>query len=330
MEDGITGIPALECVRRRGNIRVGVSLGFNGLSGCNPEGIWAGFDVEIANAVAAALFGDADAVEFVPLASADRFDALSAGDIDIGSYNASITYFREARYDATFIHPILYDGEVFATPKENIRPGRGAGASIRDVTGTRIGMLAGSTTADNVARYCGHLELDYSAVLYRTPQAALSGYLAGEVDIYCLDSYLLAGELSRAGEMDGHVFLADQVSLEAMSPVARARDWQLVKAVKWALYALIEADNLGLRQDTVAEVRAQPPTSYLHRFLAPDADSVQSIGLVPDFTTRIVEQVGSYSDVFERNLGARSALKQERRANNLRGNGGMLYAPLFI
>ncbi|MDT7802840.1 MAG: polar amino acid transport system substrate-binding protein [Actinomycetota bacterium] len=191
-------------------------------------------------------------------------------------------------------------------------------------------MLAGSTTADNVTRYCGRAGVEYSAKLYRTPQEALAGYLSGEVDLYCLDSYLLAGELARAGEIAGHVFLTDQVSLEAMSPVVRACDWQLVKAVRWALYALIEADNLGLTQDTMVRVREEASTPYLRRFLQPDARSAQNIGLVPDFTTQILEQVGSYGDIFERNLGARSALKQQRKANNLRTRGGMLYAPLFI
>jgi polar amino acid transport system substrate-binding protein len=322
--------PWLARIGKRGRLLVGASLGFNGLSSRDSGGNWTGFDVEIARAVAAALFGDTSAVEFVPLASADRFDALDAGHIDFGSYNASITYTREAAHGATFVHPILYDGEVLATPKANIRPGRDANASIHDVIGRRIGMLAGSTTADNVARHCGRAGLEYEATLYRTPQEALAGYLSGEVDLYCLDSYLLAGELSRAGELDRHVFLTDQVSLEAMSPVVRASDWQLVRAVRWVLYALIEADNLGLTQDSVARALDDAPTPYLRRFLSPDGESARNIGLVPNFTTTILEQVGSYRDIFERNLGARSALGQERRANNLRAHGGMLYAPLFI
>jgi hypothetical protein len=141
---------------------------------------------------------------------------------------------------------------------------------------------------------------------------------------------MLAGELARATGLDDHVFLTDQVSLEAMSPVARAVDWQLGKAIRWVLFALIEADNLGLTQETVARTRKEPPTPYVRRFLEPEAASARNLGLVPDFTTRILEQVGSYGDIFERNLGVGSALKQERRANNLRTRGGMLYAPLFI
>ncbi|GAA3635401.1 amino acid ABC transporter substrate-binding protein [Kineosporia mesophila] len=329
MPDGATVIDhALKQARQRNRIRVGVSLGFHGLSAPDIHGRWTGFDVDIARAISVALFGDADRVEFVPLSSAERFDALEAGDIDVGSYNASITYSRESRHDATFVHPILFDGEVFATRPENLR-GTADGASVRDVIATRIGMLAGSTTADNVERYCGRAGIDYTAVLFRTPQEALNGYLSGKTDVYCLDSYLLAGELSGAGEIDRHVFLADQVSLEAMSPVARTRDWQLVKAVRWVLFALIESDNLGLTQGNLAEA-SRSPSRYLGRFLAPDADSVRHLGLVPEFTTRIIEQVGSYADVFDRHLGARSALQQERRANGLRGDGGMLYAPLFI
>jgi polar amino acid transport system substrate-binding protein len=323
-------IPVLELVGQRGKIRVGTSLGFYGLSSPDANGNWSGFDIDIARAVAAALFGDADAVEYVPLTPAERFDALNEQRIDFGSFNSSITYMREAEYGATFVHPILFDGEVFATPRANIRPGRESGASIGDVIGTRIGMFAGSTTADNVASHCGRAGVEYTATLYRTPEEALAGYLSGEVDVYCLDSYMLAGELARATGLDEHVFLTDQVSLEAMSPVARGVDWQLVKAIRWVLFALIEADNLGLTQETVARARKEPPTPYVRRFLEPEAASARNLGLVPDFTTRVLEQVGSYGDIFERNLGVGSALKQERRANNLRTRGGMLYAPLFI
>ena len=288
--------------------------------------MWAGFDVDLGHAMAAAILGSPEAVEFVPLASGERFDALNDGHIDVGSYNASITYTREAVHGAAFVHPVLFDGEIFATPKSNVRVPGGADVSIHDVENTRIGMFAGSTTAENVERYCGRLGVAHTPLLYGSPQEALAAYLAGEFDLYCIDRYLLAGELVRAGGLDDHVVLTDQVSLEAMSPVALAGDWQLVRAVRWVLFALIEADNLGLGRDT-----AEPaPTPYLRRFLSPDPGSAENIGLVPDFTTRILDAVGSYGDVFERNLGARSPLKQERRANRQRSLGGMLYAPLFI
>ncbi|MFI5635614.1 transporter substrate-binding domain-containing protein [Streptomyces sp. NPDC051664] len=325
-------------IRRSGALRVGSSLGFSGLSAYDESsGSWTGFDTDIARAVAVALLGDEDAVEFLPLASAERFDALDDGRIDLGSYNSSITLTREAEYDVTFVHPLLYDGEVFATRPGNLRLGQGQdGAAdgsrrtIRDTVGTRIGMLAGSTTADNVSRHCGQVGVEYTAYLYRTPQQALGAYLSGEVDVYCLDSYLLAGELSRHGDFDDHVFLDDQVSLEAMSPVVRGSDWAFTKAVRWVLFALIEADNLGLTRDSVLPVSEAAPGTYLHQFLRPDKKHAENLGLLPDFTSRILERVGSYSDIFERNLGAGSPLKQGRKANRLRTSGGMLYAPLFI
>jgi polar amino acid transport system substrate-binding protein len=332
MEGDISYGSALDRIRQRGAIRVGVSLGFTGLSSCDDDGRWVGFDVDIGHAIAAAILDQGDAVEFVPLASTERFDALNDGYIDIGSYNSSVTYTREAVHGAAFVHPILFDGEIFATPKSNVRSPSGADVSIHEVEGTRIGMFAGSTTAENVERYCGREGLEYTPKLYDSPQEALAAYLAGEFDLYCIDRYLLAGELVRAGGFDDHVILTDQVSLEAMSPVALASDWQLVRAVKWVLYALIEADNLGLTRDTAkpASALVETSTPYLRRFLSPDAGSARNIGLVPDFTTRILNVVGSYGDVFERNLGAQSPLKQQRRANNQRALGGMLYAPLFI
>lgn len=321
----------LQRIRRRGNIRIGTSLGFNGLSSYDEENArWTGFDVDIARAIAVAVLGDADAVEFIPLATSERFEALDGQHIDLGSYNSSVTFSREADHDATFIHPLLYDGEIFATRRENLQGEAGAGCSVLDARGTRIGMLATSTTADNVSQYCHRLGVAYTPVMYDTPQEALAGYLTGQVDLYCLDSYLMAGELSRTGALDEHVFLRDQVSLEAMSPVARSSDWQFAKSVKWVLFAIIEADNLGLTQEAAPFGHADVRSPYLRRFLRPAVGSVEKIGLRPDFTSKIVEHVGSYRDIFERNLGMRSALKQERKFNRLRTEGGMLYAPLFI
>ncbi|MEU5364058.1 transporter substrate-binding domain-containing protein [Streptomyces sp. NPDC005925] len=328
---GLSGGLSLERIRCRGKIRVGTSLGFHGLSLYDDKrSTWTGFDVDMARAVAVALLGDAEAIEFVPLTSAERFEALAEQRIDMGSYNASITYTREAEHGLTFIHPVLHDGEVFATRPENLRHGAGSDLSIREVKSARIGMLAGSTTAENVSRLCRRDNIDYTPVLYRTPQDALAGYLSGEASVYCLDSYLLAGELSSSGEIDNHVFLREQVSLEAMSPVARSADWDLVRAIRWALFAVIEADNLGLTQHSLPTAEEESATPYLRSFLRPSARTVEKLGLQPDFTSLILEKVGSYSDIFERNLGMSSALKQERKANHLRTQGGMLYAPLFI
>lgn len=327
----LTSASALEKIRRRGSIRVGASLGFYGLSSYDEDSDkWIGFDIDIARAIAVAVLGDADAVEFVPLASSDRFEALDKGHIDLGSYNSSITYNREAEHNATFIHPILYDGEVFATRRENLSRKKGADSSIQDAKRVSIGMMAGSTTADNVSQYCGKKNVQYVPRSYGTPQEALTGYISGEVDIYCLDSYLLAGELSRNGEIEDHVFLNDQVSLEAMSPVARSSDWEFAKAIRWALFAIIEADNLGLTQGSAPFTDESALTPYVRKFLRPTTLSVKNLGLRPNFTSSIIEKVGSYSDIFERNLGMRSALKQQRKSNHPRTRGGMLYSPLFI
>jgi polar amino acid transport system substrate-binding protein len=327
----LTSASVLERIKHRGSIRVGTSLGFYGLSSYDEDsGEWIGFDTDIARAIAVAILGDAGAVEFVPLASSERFEALDKGHIDLGSYNSSITYYREAEHDATFIHPILYDGEIFATRRENLSHKKGVGSSIQDAKSVSIGMLSGSTTADNVSQYCGKKNVQYVPRLYATPQEALAGYISGEVDIYCLDSYLLAGELSRKGEIEDHIFLNDQVSLEAMSPVARSSDWKFAKAIRWTLFAIIEADNLGLTQGSAPFTDESALSPYVRKFLRPTTLSVEKLGLRPNFTSSVIEKVGSYSDIFERNLGMRSTLKQQRKANHLRTRGGMLYAPLFI
>jgi len=98
--------------------------------------------------------------------------------------------------------------------------------------------------------------------------------------------------------------------------------------VRWTIYALIAAEELGISSATVDAAR-NSHSSDVRRFLGIDADLGQSLGLNADWTQRVIRQVGNYGELFERHLGQKSPLKLERRLNGLSGNGGLHYAPPF-
>ncbi|MBA4821892.1 amino acid ABC transporter substrate-binding protein [Pantoea ananatis] len=308
-------------------LNVGVSLGFKGLSQRDPlNNSWNGFDIDLARAVAISVLGDGGKIHFIPLQSADRFQALRDGVIDLGTFNASVTFQREAEYGINFLHPMLFDGEVLMTPRSNLTEETPQARFTRQ---RRIAAMRGSTTEENLTRYFDELNLPCEILLFDSPQQARQAYESGECDIYCLDGYLLAGEHHQLTESSQHLILDDRISLEAMAPAVSASDSQWYIATKWVMRALIEAENLGITQKNILE-KSDNPEGYLKTFLYPDANLCSQLGLQPDFIREIIRKIGNYGEIFERNLGKNSELKQQRRDNKPWAEGGMLWSPLFI
>jgi len=319
----------LNSISKRGYLKVGVSLGFKGFSekNCRTHE-WHGFDVDYAKALAIALFNEHTAIEFVPLASKERFRALTGGGIDIGCFNATISFKREMRENIRFSIPTIYDGEVFATRRKNLKS---EVAVLSNTLERKIAVIRGSTTFSNVEYYSEKNKIDYTPVFFDTPRDALESYELGETDIYCLDFYLLNGELSRLNSPQEHVILNDEVSLEAMAPAFTSQSSDLLNIMNWTIRATIEAERLAITSQTVhAELQHNHPKSYHYNFLK--TFYKKTWDLSEDKTTiyNIISSVGNYEEIFSRSLGAESDLKLPRRSNILRQNGGLLSSPLFI
>ncbi|MGL6237014.1 MAG: transporter substrate-binding domain-containing protein [Segniliparus sp.] len=312
------------------NFRVGVSRGFLGLSEIDPAtGEWAGFDVDVARAVAVALFGSESVLEFVPLSSAERFEALASGEVDLGCFNATTTSLRELVEGVVFSPPTLHDGEVFATRASNLED---AGEPVfARAKSRRVAVLNGSTTLVNVEQYSREQGVDFIPVFYDLPSEALAGYRDGAADVVCLDSFLLAGELARLGEA-GHVLLDDEVTLEPMAPAVSIRRPELATAVRWVVHTLVEAERLGISQESLRGGSAERADhgGYVSQFLDGGHLKGRESILRPGFVRDVVGAVGNYADVFHRNLGAGSALNLDRKKNRLAQFGGLLHSPRFI
>lgn len=315
-------------IKKRGYVRCGVSLGIFGLSYKDIESEqWRGFDVDVAKAVAEAVLGRAEAVEFIPVEPGQRFEALDRGLIDLGTFNASATLAREARYGVTFLPTLLYDGEAFLVRREEIPEGTSpAAASVLSLTTRRIAAQAGATTAENLYRFFTAHGADYEICEYSDPGTALEAYSSGKCNVYALDRIPLSGERLRLDDRDQHVILGDIVSKEAMGPVVRHGDPYWAKSVTWIVRSLIEAEELNLTSDNVYSVEPAA-VGYVYRFLNPSPEICANLQLGDHFTREVIAKIGNYGEIFERNLGRQSPLALPRGQNSLWNRGGLLFTP---
>lgn len=309
----------LKAVKDRGALVCGVSQGLPGFSENDGKDKWTGFDVDFCRAVAAAIFDDPNKVTFVPLNAAERFDALKAGKIDILSRNSTWTLGRETE-GLTFAGVTYYDGQGFM-----VRRTRNVMTSM-DLANVKICVQEGTTTELNLVDYFNQNGMRFEIVKAAGVDALKKSYDEGKCDVLTADVsqlYALRLELTKPNE---HTILADVISKEPLGPVVRQGDEQWFNVVKWVNFAMLNADELGVHSAKLADA-LKSEKADLKRLLGRDGDYGEKLGLTRDWVVRIVRHVGSYSDVFERNIGMKSKVMIPRGLNHLWSAGGIQYAP---
>lgn len=311
--ENATSSPTLAAVLSRGRLRVGVSTGIKGLSWTDEQGVRRGLDVDTARAVAAAVLGDADAVDYVELTPEQRMPTLAAGEIDLLSCNATWTLTRECGAGAVFLPTTAYDGGAFMV-KKSLGVTKAA-----QLAGRKLAVLGGTSSAGSLDAYYRPQGLEVTAVPFDTPAGALAAYADGTVDGYVCDRIVLAGERTRIGDPEDHVILEETISHEPMGPAVRDDDAVWLRINRWVFFALVAAEAEGLTAATVAG--ADSP------LLARQAELGAAAGLPATWIQDAVGQVGTYGEIYDRNLGAASGLGIPRGHNDLWLRGGLIYAP---
>jgi general L-amino acid transport system substrate-binding protein len=309
----------LKTVKDRGSLVCGVSQGLPGFSQQDGKGNWSGFDVDFCRAIAAAIFDDPKKVTFIPLNAGERFDALKSGKIDVLSRNSTWTIDRELD-GMVFAGVTYYDGQGFM-----VRKTRNVMTSM-DLANVKICVQQGTTTELNLADYFNANGMKFEIVKFPEVPDMLKAYDAGKCDVLTADVsqlYALRMELPKA--MD-HTILADVISKEPLGPVLRRGDEQWFNLVKWVHFAMLNADELGVHTAKLDDA-LKSDKADLKRLLGRDGDYGEKLGLSRDWVVRIVRHVGSYSDVFERNIGMNSKVMIPRGLNHLWSAGGIQYAP---
>ena len=309
-------------IRERGVVRCGVDTGLAGFAE-QVRGEWRGFEIDLCHAYAAAFLGDADAVQLTPLTTAERFDALEQGRVDILLRNTSWTFARDARRDITFVGTYYYDGQGFMAPADL------GVSSARELDGARVCVMQATTTESNLADYAATYAVAFENVLVDTAAQGIEAYEAGRCDVFTNDVSSLAGLRRSLAAPEDHLILPDIISKEPLGPVVASGDARFAEAARWVLFALIAAEEYGV---TAANASDQAQTSLspeVLRLLGAQDDIGAALGLDPQFALHAIEARGHYGEMFDRHLGKDSPLGLRRGLNDQWTRGGLLYAPPF-
>ncbi|MCE8029757.1 amino acid ABC transporter substrate-binding protein [Halomonas daqingensis] len=305
---------------QRGAVQCGVSDGLPGFSAPDDQGEWQGLDVDVCRAVAAAVFGDADAVRYISLNAVERFTALQSGEVDVLSRNTTWTTTRDTTLGLNFTGVTFYDGIGFMINRD-----LGVSSAL-DLDGAAICVQSGTTTELNVADYFRANGMEFDPIVFDTSEQTVGGYEAGRCDVLTSDTSQLAALRIQLSDPDQSVILPEIISKEPLGPVVRQGDDQWFNIVKWSLFAMLNAEEMGITQENVDEMRNSDDPD-IARLLGQDGNYGEGMGLDANWAYNIISQVGNYGESFERNVGMGSPLEIERGINALWTDGGIQYAP---
>ena len=310
----------LNNVKQRDSLICGVSQGIPGFSTPDDKGNWTGIDVDFCRALAAAVLNDATKVQFRPLSTKDRFTATQSGEVDVLSRNSTWTLSRDAALGLNFTGVVYYDGQGFMVHKA-LKVN-----SALELNGASICTQTGTTTELNLADYFRANKMKYEVVAFATIDETVQAYDGGRCDVFTTDASQLYAVRLKLANPNENLVLPEIISKEPLSPAVRRGDDQWFNVVKWTLFAMLNAEELGVSSKTVDDMlKSDKPD--VRRLLGVEGNFGEQLGLTKDWIVHIVKLVGNYGEIYDRNVGAGSKLNIARGLNNLWTKGGIQYAP---
>jgi general L-amino acid transport system substrate-binding protein len=308
---------AIARMKGRDYVTCGASQGITGLSRPDERGVWRGFDVDVCRAFATALLGDAQKIRFIPLNAAQRLPALQTGEIDVLSRTTTMTFTRDMA--VRFVTVTQFDTDVLIFRK------RLGAASPTDLNGRTVCLQSGGSSADNtLTRVEAEAKIRFERVYFDSTITARDAYFSGRCDVYVTDGFLGASQVATvARKPDDHALLYLDHLLPQGVAIARGDD-RWFDVVRWTVNLLIWAEQNGVTQANVDELRRSGPAD-VRRVLGADPAFGRAIGLEPDWAYKVIKQVGNYGEIWERNLGAGTRIKADRRLNRPYKDGGLLF-----
>jgi general L-amino acid transport system substrate-binding protein len=314
----------LDEVKARGSLNCGVTTGLTGFAEPNASGVWEGFDVAVCRAVAAAVFGDPMAVEFVPTTGQTRFTALASGEVDMLARNTTWTFSRDVDLKFEFVGVNYYDGQGFMVPAS-----LGVSSAL-ELDGATVCIQTGTTTELNLADFFASNNMSYEPVPIETNAEAQQQYLANACDVYTTDASGLAATRATFEDPSAHVVLPEIVSKEPLGPLVRHGDHEWGDIVRWSLNALIAAEEMGITSANVAELAAAPGNNpEINRILGTEGELGAMLGLEANWAVNVISAGGNYGEIFDRNIGESTPIGLARGLNAQWTDGGLLYSPPF-
>jgi general L-amino acid transport system substrate-binding protein len=287
----------LDAVQKKGFVQCGISDGLPGFSYADAKGNYLGIDVDVCRAVAAAVFGDASKVK------------------------STWTSSRDAAMGISFTGVTYYDGQGFLVNKKL------GVTSAKELDGATVCIQAGTTTELNLSDYFRANGLKYTPITYDTSDESAKSVEAGRCDVLTSDQSQLYAQRIKLAAPSEYVVLPEVISKEPLGPAVRQGDDEWFKIVRWTLFAMLNAEELGVDSQTVVDMAKTTKNPDIARLLGTEGEFGKDLKLPKDWAVQIVKQVGNYAEVFNRNVGAGSELKIDRGLNALWNKGGLQYAP---
>ena len=257
---------------------------------------------------------------FTPLSAKVRFTALQSGEVDLLVRQTTWTLKRDTALGFNFIGVNFYDGAGFMV-------GKSLGIqNARQLAGASICITAGTTTELAVADWFRSRSMAYEPVTFEKADEAVRTYESGRCDAYA--SYLggAVGHRLKLSRSQDHMFLPDIISKEPSGPAVRQGDDQWFNIVRWVLFAMIDAEELGITSGNIEDMR-RSSNLKIRRLLGLEGDFGVGLGLNNDWAYTIIATVGNYGEVFTRTLGPDTPIGLPRGLNRLWTEGGIMYAP---
>lgn len=309
----------LDAIKARGQVICGVNTGLAGFSQADSNGKWSGLDVDMCRAIAAAVLSDPEKIKYVPLNAQQRFTALQSGEVDLLSRNTTFTLTRDASLGLHMTVVTYYDGQGFMVPaKSKIK-------SAKQLKNQTVCVQSGTTTEKNLTDYSKANNLAIKPVVFEKVEAATGAYFAGRCIAYTTDASGLASVRNKEAKVPAeHDILPELISKEPLGPMVRRGDDEWFAIVKWVITGLQEAEEYGVTQANVDQM-ASSTDPVVQRMLGVTEDTGKLLGLDKAWLSRAIKAAGNYGEIFERNVGPKSALGIPRGVNNLWNKGGVVY-----
>ena len=315
---GASAGPTLDAVKAKDVLRCGVHTGLTGFSAPDSKGQWTGIDVDFCRAMATAILGSPDKVNYTPTNTQNRFTLLQSGEVDILSRNTTWTVSRDTTLGAVFLGTWFYDGQGFMVNRK---------LGVKNATeldGATVCVLPGTTTELNLTDWFRSKKLQFKPVVVAELSQLTQAFFSGRCDVFTTDMSGLASTRLSSPNKDDYVILPEAISKEPLGPLVRRGDWEFFMIGRWVLNGLIEAEEYGISSENVEKMKAESKDPSIQRILGTSGDLGKGLGLDNDWLVRTIKAVGNYGEIYKRNIGP---LGIERGLNGQWRDGGLMYAP---
>jgi general L-amino acid transport system substrate-binding protein len=310
----------LDAVRERGFLICGATNALPGFAQIDADGRWSGFDVDLCRAIAAAVFGDPNLIEFRSLRGEARFASLQSDAVDVLTRNGPWTARRDTLYGASYVGTSFFDGQAFLVPQSL------GLVSAFELDNVRICVIDGGDDLERIQEFFFANQAIYTEVPYEDIEDLSLAYRSGRCDAVSASGRQLQAIRRALPDPSAHRILPERISKELLGPVVRAGDTQWFNIVRWTLFALINAEEVGVTSLNTESLAASH-TPAIKRILGVEGDYGTPLGLKPTFMADAIRAVGNYAELYDRHFGPQTGAALLRGQNSLWSNGGLLYAP---